>query len=97
MVTFPGWTDTKAMEWFDNTYEPIINLSNIIWSVFNIVSTIITIVGIYKILHTLHQLKKYNPHLKTNYLQLTLHALVLTLNLIPVVILSLPIEFLTSR
>jgi hypothetical protein len=97
MVTFPGWTDTKAMEWLDNTYEPIIYLSNIIWGVFNILSTIVTIVGIYKILHTLHQLKKYNSDLKTNYFQLILHALVLTLNLIPVFLYSLPTPWLTSR
>ncbi len=38
---------------------------------------------------TLQQLKKYNPNLKTNYFQLSLHALVVSLNLIAVIAESL--------
>ncbi len=48
-------------------------------------------------IYTLNQLKKYNPDLKTNYFQLTLHALVLILNLVPVVLYSLPAAWLTYR
>ncbi len=79
MITFPGYSDTKFKEWDDKIFTPISYFSTIIWGVFNMVSTIVTIVGVYKILHTLHELKKYNPNLKTNYFQLILHALVLTL------------------
>jgi hypothetical protein len=67
MVTFPGWTETKLTEWFENTFNPIDELTRIIFGVFNIVSTMVTIIGIYKIVNTLDQLKKYDPHLKTNY------------------------------
>ncbi len=98
MVTFPGYSDvSKLTEWFDNTFSPIIYLNDMIWRVFNIVSTMVTIVGIYKIVYTLHQLKKYNSHLKTNYFQLTIHALVLTLNLVPVILISLPYKLFTHR
>ncbi len=48
-------------------------------------------------IHTLRELGKYNPNLKTNYFQLTLHALVLTLNLIPVVQDCLPSAWFTYR
>ncbi len=56
MVTFPGYTDTKLMEWVNNTYNPISEFSGIIWAVFNFVSIVVTIVGIYKIVHTLRLL-----------------------------------------
>jgi hypothetical protein len=98
MVTYPGYSNiSKLTKWYHNTYGPIGFWSNIIWAVFNILSTLVTIVGIYKIIHTLHQLKKYNPYLKTNYFQLTLHALVLILNLFPVFLFSLPAEWFTFR
>jgi hypothetical protein len=60
LVTFPGWTDTKEMEWYDDTFNPIIELSLITWAVFNFLSTIVTILAIYKIVHTVQKLKKYN-------------------------------------
>jgi hypothetical protein len=47
MVTFPGYSDiTKLIEWVENTYNPIFELSDIIWVVFNFLSTVVTIVGI---------------------------------------------------
>jgi hypothetical protein len=48
-------------------------------------------------IQTLRQLKKYNPDLKTNYFQLTLHALVLILNLVPIVLYSIPDPWLTPK
>ena len=66
------------------------------WVLFNFVSTMVTIVGIYKILKYLEQLKRYNPGLKTNYFQLTLHAVILSLNLIAVIVDCLPNAWFTS-
>jgi hypothetical protein len=97
MITFPGWNDTKLIVWNLKTYYPITDWGNIIWAVFNILSTLLTIVGIYKIFKTLQLLKRYNPCLKTNYFQLTLHAFILTLNLIPVMIVCLPSAWLTPH
>ena len=98
MITFPGFTDLANLkEWYDKTYDPISEMSKIVWGVFNTISTMVTIVGIYKIMKTLHQLKMYNLSLKTNYFQLTLHALVLTFNLIPVIVICLPDDWLNSH
>jgi hypothetical protein len=44
----------------------------------------------------MQQLKRSKTSIKNNYLQLTMHALVLTLNLTPVIIDSLPFKWLTS-
>ncbi len=97
MASFPGYSNlAKLQEWYYNTFDQIFEWSSIIWGLFNILSTIVTIVGIYKIMKTMQQLKKSNTSIKTNYLQLTMHALVLTLNLIPVIIDSLPFKWLTS-
>ena len=67
------------------------------WGLFNFVSTMVTIVGIYKILKSLELLKRYNPGLKTNYFQLTLHAVILSLNLIAVIVDCLPNAWFTSN
>jgi hypothetical protein len=58
MATFPGYINlAKLQEWYDNTFNPIDEWSNIIWAVFNTVSTMITIVGIYKIIKTMQELQ----------------------------------------
>jgi hypothetical protein len=86
MITFPGYSDiAKLIEWYENFFDPISYFNTIIWAVFNLLSTIVTIVGIKKMINTLRELKKFNHNLQTNYFQLTLHALVLTLNLVPVI------------
>jgi hypothetical protein len=47
IATFPGFSDiAKLTEWYDNTFYPNFELTNIIWAVFNLVSTMVTIVGI---------------------------------------------------
>jgi hypothetical protein len=97
MVTFPGLTDPKYDEWHEKTFNPIYVCSYFLWGVFNTISTIVTILGIKKILKSLQQLKRFNPSLKTNYFQLTLHALVLTLNLIPVILYCIPFKGFTNR
>jgi hypothetical protein len=67
MVTFPGYSDTaKLLEWSDFMFDPIINLSTIIWALFNMVSTIVSIVGIYKTIRTLRLIKKFNPNIKSS-------------------------------
>jgi hypothetical protein len=69
MVTFPGFSNAvKFTEWYYNRFMSIVELSSVIWAVFNTVSTIVTIVGILKIIDTLRELKKHNPNLKTNYI-----------------------------
>jgi hypothetical protein len=78
-------------------YYRIYNWSYIVWSVFNAISTMITIFGTYKIIKTMQELQKINASIKTNYFQLTLHALVLTFNLIPVIIQLFPYAWLTGR
>ncbi len=64
MATFPGYYDiTKLTEWVEKIYNPISNLSDRIWGVFNILSAIVTFIGIKRIIHTLRELKKYSPSL----------------------------------
>ncbi len=48
-------------------------------------------------IHTIQQLKHYNPNLKKNNFQLTIHALVLILNLVPILFESLPVAWFTPR
>jgi hypothetical protein len=91
MATFPGYSDlAKFLKWYHKTCNPIRELSYIIWAVFNTIGTIVTISGIQKIMKTLKELKNNNPIVKTNYFNLTLHALVLTLNLIPTIVICIP-------
>jgi hypothetical protein len=98
IITFPGYKHLiKLQEWYDNTYIESTQRSVIIWVVFNTVSTIITIIGINKMLKTMQQLKNNNARIKTNYCQLTLHAFVLTLNLMPMIVLCLPNGWLTHH
>jgi hypothetical protein len=98
MVTFPGYSDIpKFTIWYENTYYPILKLSIVIWGVLNIVSTMATIVGIYKMIHSLQKLKKYNSDLKTSYFQFTIHTVVLTMNLVPVILYCLPYTWFTDR
>ena len=98
MATYPGYSDlTKLLEWYDNTFDPIDYWSNLIWGVFNTVSTMVTVVGIYKIMKTMQQLKRKNVSIKSNYFQLTIHAIVVTLNLVSTITLCLPSAWLTYR
>ncbi len=46
-------------------------------------------------IRTLRELKKFNPNLKTNYIKLTLHGLVLIFNLAPLIAICLPEAWFT--
>ena len=67
------------------------------WGILNVLSTIVSIVGIYKIMKTMQQLKRNNQNLNTNYFQLTLHSLLLIINLIPVIAFCLQTKNFTNK
>jgi hypothetical protein len=97
MGTWPGDLDAlKVHDWFTETYYPIQYLSLLIWALLNIVSTIFSILGIVKILKMLHLMKRGNQKVETNKFILTLHCVVLLLNLIVVIFYSLPHKCFTK-
>ena len=91
MATWPGHVDAqKVHDWFKETYYPIQYLSLLIWAILNIVSTVFAILGIVKIFKMLHLMKRGNKKVEKNKFILTLHCVVLLLNLIVVIFYSLP-------
>ncbi len=98
MVTFPGLSElAKFKEWYDHTLNPINSCCNIVWAVFNTVSLIVSVLGIYFMMKTMQQLKRYDPRLKTNFFQLILHVIVLTINLGTVIIDCLPFSWFNQK
>jgi hypothetical protein len=101
IVTFPGYyvdgSFDKVNQWNQNTYEPILFCSNMIWLSFNIASTIFTVFAILKIFDTVKELRKTNTKINLNSRTMILHCVVLIFNCFILFFYCVPYSTFSSR
>ena len=83
IVTCPGLVNNGSFDefnaWYLTTGEKIEIVTNMLWTIFNIVSTFIAIFAMIKIFNTVRQLKKMNSTFKINKRTMIAHIALMIL------------------
>ena len=85
LSTCPGKnveTTPSYAYWNSHTNKALEGLAMFLWFTINVISTFIAIYAIYKLSQSVRELRKNNPNLKFNFTTMTVHTIMLTIQLL---------------